>query len=66
MKKVTKKLSLNRETVRSLHDKDLQAAHGGATVAKTNCRRCTTQTVDYPSLSYRCVCTDAECEPEPM
>jgi hypothetical protein len=31
-------------------------------MAKTNCRRCTNQTVDYPSLSYRCVCTDAECE----
>jgi nicotinamide mononucleotide (NMN) deamidase PncC len=41
MKKKDKKLSVSKETLRSLGDTSLEAAVGAATSAKSNCTLCT-------------------------
>jgi hypothetical protein len=41
MKKKDKKLSVSKETLRSLEDFNLEAAKGAATSAKSNCPICT-------------------------
>ncbi|HSS51784.1 MAG TPA: class I lanthipeptide [Thermoanaerobaculia bacterium] len=39
-KQITKKLSLNRETLRGLEEGSFKAAVGGATAPRTNCASC--------------------------
>jgi natural product precursor len=61
-KKITRKLSLNKETISNLKDEEMTRLNGGATVALTvcrtvcitNCRPCT-----VISWCYQCMTDEA-------